>query len=134
MAKLNSYKELIVWQRSIDLSVEVYHITKLFPREELYGLTSQFRRASNSVSLNIAEGFGRNSTKSYMNFLRNAKASLDEVESGFVLAVKLGFTEDPALIKLNSIISETMKMLVSLIKSLHLKVKSKIKKALVEVI
>ncbi len=62
--KVNSYKDLLVWQKAIDISVEVYKVTADFPLTEIYGLTNQVRRASNSISLNIAEGFGRKSTKS----------------------------------------------------------------------
>ncbi|MBC7862915.1 MAG: four helix bundle protein [Bacteroidia bacterium] len=128
MSKINSYKDLIVWQRAIDIAVEVYKITKKFPSDEIFGLTSQVRRASYSVSLNIAEGHGRNTTKSFLNFLRIAKGSLDELESGFILATRLEFVKEEELKKLNDSITQEMKMLVSLIKVLELKVKKKTKK------
>lgn len=125
MAKINSYKDLLVWQKAIDLSVEIDKLTEQFPSKEQFGLTSQIRRASNSISLNIAEGFGRNSTKSYISFLRNAKGSLDEVESGLVLAVRLGFIDGKSVESINEIISTEMKMLVSLINTLKGKIINK---------
>ena len=87
MNKLKSYKDLLVWQRAVDISVEVYAISASFPKEEVFGLTNQIRRASNSISLNIAEGYSRNSAKAYLNFLNIAQGSLFELESGIILAV-----------------------------------------------
>ena len=69
MGNIKSYKDLIVWQKAVDLAVDVYKLTCSFPKEEIYGLTSQIRRAVCSVSLNIAEGYGRNTTKNYINSL-----------------------------------------------------------------
>ncbi|HXB42012.1 MAG TPA: four helix bundle protein [Bacteroidia bacterium] len=86
MGKINSFEDLIVWKKSIDLSVEVYKITAKFPREEIFGLTSQIRRASNSVSLNIYEGSAR-TTKMYINQLIIAKGSATEVLSGSILVL-----------------------------------------------
>jgi four helix bundle protein len=119
--KVNSYKDLLVWQKAIDISVEVYQITNNFPQTEIYGLTNQIRRASNSVSLNIAEGYGRNSTKSYIAFLNIANASLLELESGLYLSEKLNFIKTNNLEKIYQMIIEESKMLVSLISKLKLK-------------
>jgi len=66
---MNNYKELKIWQKSVDLAVHVYEITKSFPKEEIYGLTSQLRRSAISISSNIAEGAGRNTKKDFSNFL-----------------------------------------------------------------
>lgn len=123
MAKVQSYKELLVWQKAIELSVKVYTISTNFPKEEVFGLTSQVRRASNSISLNIAEGFGRHTTKSFISFLANALGSLNEVESGFILASKLNFISTTALKELEQQIEELMKMLHALIRSLENKIK-----------
>lgn len=119
--KVSSYKDLLVWQKAIEISVEVYQVTSNFPHSEIYGLTNQIRRASNSVSLNIAEGYGRNSTKSYIGFLNIANASLLELESGLYLAEKLNFVKTNDLEKINQMIIEESKMLVSLISKLKLK-------------
>jgi four helix bundle protein len=117
MAKINSFEDLMVWQRSIDLSVVVYRLTANFPKEEIFGLTSQIRRASNSVSLNISEGSVR-TTKSFINHLVIANGSASEVLSGFILSVKLGFVAEKDLEKLRNTVSEVTKMLNSLITSL----------------
>lgn len=119
--KVNTYKDLLVWQKAIDISVEVYQITSSFPQNEIYGLTNQIRRASNSVSLNIAEGYGRSSTKSYISFLNIANGSLLELESGLYLAEKLNFIKAANLEKINLMIIEESKMFVSLISKLKLK-------------
>ncbi len=88
MSKINSFEDLIVWQKSLDLSVEVYRIAKQFPRDEIFSLTSQIKRASNSVSLNISEGSVR-STKTFINQLSIANGSASEVLSAALVAQKL---------------------------------------------
>lgn len=89
MAK--SYRDLIAWQKAIELVTEIYKISKNFPKDELYGLTSQLRRAAVSVPSNIAEGQARLSKQEFRNFLGYARASLVEVETQLVIAKNLGF-------------------------------------------
>ncbi|MEP7264682.1 MAG: four helix bundle protein [Bacteroidota bacterium] len=122
MTSIKSYRDLLVWQKAIQISVEVYKITKMFPSEELFGLTNQIRRASNSISLNIAEGYGRHTTKSYVNYLVTSRATLYEVESGMFLAKELELTTESAIQKLKVLLEEESKMLASLIKSLTNKI------------
>lgn len=119
MGDIKSYKDLIVSQKAIDLAVETYKLTKSFPKEEMYGLTSQVRRAACSVSLNIAEGYGRNTTKNYVNSLYIAEGSLRELESGLILSTKLNFISNSNCEKANSLITEEFKMFNALIKSLE---------------
>lgn len=119
MNKLKSYKDLLVWQRAVDISVEVYAISASFPKEEVFGLTNQIRRASNSISLNIAEGYSRNSAKAYLNFLNIAQGSLFELESGIILAERLQFAESESLINLFNLITEESKMLCSLMNKIE---------------
>ena len=119
MNKLKSYKDLLVWQRAVDISVEVYAISASFPKEEVFGLTNQIIRASNSISLNIAEGYSRNSAKAYLNFLNIAQGSLFELESGIILAERLQFAESESLIKLFNLITEESKMLRSLMNKIE---------------
>ena len=69
MSGINSYKDLLIWQKGIDIAINLYELVEDFPKEEIYALTSQLKRASISISSNIAEGYGRNSTKSYIHFL-----------------------------------------------------------------
>ncbi len=122
MDKISSFKDLLVWQKAIDISVEVYRLTRLhFPKDEIFGLTSQLRRAANSISLNIAEGYGKHATKNYINYLVTAYASNNELESGFILAEKLEFVKEKELENLFSLIKEESKMLNSLIGKLNLK-------------
>jgi four helix bundle protein len=119
--KINSFKDLKVWQKAMDISFEVYQKTTTFPQQEMFGLTNQIRRAANSVSLNIAEGFGRKSTKSYINFLNIAHASLCELESGLILSKRLGFIDETLLTNTFTLIEEEGKMLYSLIDTLEKK-------------
>ncbi|PBC12061.1 four helix bundle protein [Mesorhizobium sp. WSM3859] len=88
--KINSYKDLIVWQQAMDLAVATYSLTKAWPREELYGLTSQIRRSATSIPANIAEGYGRDNTGSYQQFLRIAQGSLKELETHLQIAERIG--------------------------------------------
>ncbi|RWQ17669.1 four helix bundle protein [Mesorhizobium sp.] len=88
--KTGSYKDLIVWQQAMDLAVAVYGATKSWPKEELYGLTSQVRRAASSVPANIAEGYGREVRGSYQQFLRIAQGSLKELETQLLIAERTG--------------------------------------------
>ena len=121
MNKLKSYKELLVWQKAIDISLEVYVLSRSFPKEEAFGLTNQIRRASNSISLNIAEGYSRNSAKSYLNFLNIAQGSLLELESGLILAERLQFLNAENFKKLYNLITEESKMLSSIMRKIEIK-------------
>jgi four helix bundle protein len=120
MSKINSFEDLIVWQKSIDLSVEIYRITAKFPKEEMFGLTSQIRRSANSVSLNISEGSVK-STRSFINQLVIANGSAAETLSASVLANKLYFLSDKDLIFIRERVAEVTKILNSLISSLEKK-------------
>ena len=86
---INSYRDLLVWQQGMDLVVAVYERTRDWPKEELYGLTSQARRASVSVPANIAEGYGRQNAGYYVQFLKVAQASLKELETHLLIAERL---------------------------------------------
>lgn len=92
MAKIESYRDLVVWQQAMDLVVSIYETTKAWPKEELYGLTPQLRRAATSVPANIAEGYGRESRASYQQFLRIAQGSLKELETHLLIARRVGIT------------------------------------------
>jgi four helix bundle protein len=88
---VRTYRELIVWQRAMDLVVEVYKCTRRFPKEELFGLTSQLRRAAVSVPSNIAEGQGRGIGAEFRHHLRISQGSLQELETQMILANRLGY-------------------------------------------
>lgn len=87
--KIESHRDLIVWQRAIEMTVAVYELTAKFPREEIYGLAAQLRRAGVSVASNIAEGYGRASTGEYRQFLGMARGSNLELQTQLVIARKL---------------------------------------------
>lgn len=86
-----TYKDLVEWQKAMDLVTEVYKVTQRFPKEEVYGLTAQVRRAAVSVPSNIAEGQARYSHLDFQRFLRQARGSLVEVETQILIAMNLGF-------------------------------------------
>ena len=115
---MNSYKDLIVWQKSIELVVNIYKITDKFPKSELYGLTSQIRRAAVSISSNIAEGYTRKHRQEYVQFLRIAFGSGGELETQIIIAKKLNFSEPQDLDKVERLLVEIMKMLNKLIDAL----------------
>jgi four helix bundle protein len=93
-SEINSYRDLLVWQQAMDLAVAVYDLSRDWPKDELYGLTSQARRASVSVAANIAEGYGRENRGSYIQFLRIAQGSLKEAETHLLLAVRIDITDE----------------------------------------
>lgn len=112
------FKELIVWQKSINLVTEIYRITEKFPPNEIYGLTSQLRRASVSVPSNIAEGNTRRSKADYLQFLRIARGSCSEIETQIIISKNLGFIDDTIFETLSFNIIEISKMINGLINSL----------------
>lgn len=115
---VESFRDLFVWQRAIELSLAVYKLTAQFPREEIYGLTSQIRRASVSVASNIAEGQGRKSRGEFLQFHGNARGSNFEVQTQLVLAGKLGYGTADLVRECESLSIETGKMLNGLMNSL----------------
>ena len=91
---VESFRDLIVWQRSIDLTLALYKLTASFPSEEKFGLTSQLRRAAVSIASNIAEGYGKSSTGEYLQALDHARGSNAEVQTQLVIAQALRFGEE----------------------------------------
>ena len=117
--KISSFKDLLVWQKAIVIVKEVYLLTQKLPEEEKFGLVSQMRRCSVSIPSNIAEGWGRNSTKSYIQFLRIARGSLFELETQLIICKELAFVADKTYNKINNLIVEESKMLNALIKAIN---------------
>ncbi|MBV8438526.1 MAG: four helix bundle protein [Silvibacterium sp.] len=113
----NSYRDLKVWQRAIELSVALYRLTVGFPKEETYGLSSQLRRAGVSIASNIAEGWGRASSGEYKHFLGMARGSNFEVQTQLVIARNLGFGEQNKLQTAEDLSAEVGKMLVAMMKN-----------------
>ncbi len=120
--KTNSYKELIVWQKAIVLVTEVYLISRIFPPEEKFGLISQLNRAVVSVPTNIAEGWGRESSKNYLQFLRISRGSLMEVETLILISKNLNYLNDEKYKMILEMVDKVGKILQGLIKSVQQKI------------
>ena len=117
---MRDFHNYIVWQRGHQFALDVYKQTKSFPKEELFGMTSQLRRASTSISINIAEGCGRRSDAEFAHFLNIAAGSASEVEEELRLSFDLGFLKESDTIKLENEVKEIKAMLGKLIETLHL--------------
>ncbi len=117
--EIQSYKDLIVWQKSVDLVVAVYEVTEFYPKTEIYGLTSQSRRSAVSIPANIAEGRRLGSKKEFRQFLVIAFGSGAELESHIAVAKKLSFGKNLDFSKVNSLLDEVMRMLNTMIKNLQ---------------
>jgi four helix bundle protein len=115
------YRDLEVWQLAMDLAVQCYQITKAFPREEIYGLTSQIRGAAVSVPANIAEGQGRQHTKEFLNHLSVARGSLKELETHLILSQRIGHLAPNDLDALLARTDRVSRMLTGLRKALQSK-------------
>jgi four helix bundle protein len=122
---LRSYRDLLVWQKAVELAVLIYRLTEGFPKREIYGLASQIRRAGVSVPSNIAEGYGRGSRKEYLRFLSIAQGSLKELETQTILAQRLGYATVSQAERILSDSEIVGKMLGGLIRSLRVKGASK---------
>lgn len=115
-----SYKDLIVWQKSIRLVTEIYRVTEKFPRAETYGLASQMQRAAISIPSNIAEGTGRSTKKDFLQFLHVALGSATELETQLIIACNLEYITEQELARTATDLSEVCKMLHGLMKKLRL--------------
>jgi four helix bundle protein len=115
---VQSFRDLIVWQRSIQLTVKIYRLTQNFPREEIYGLTSQIRRSAVSVPSNIAEGQGRLSTGEFRQFLGMARGSNSELLTQLEIARALGIGDSKLIDEAESLSHEVGKMLFATLESL----------------
>lgn len=118
LARVRSHRELIVWQKAMDLVVAVYGLSHNFPKSELYGLTSQLTRAAVSVPGNIAEGYNRDTTREYCRYLSTAKGLLMEVETYLFLAIRLDYAPESEVEPLLELVIEVSKMLTTIRKKL----------------
>jgi len=122
--KTKGFKNLIVWQKSFALILEVYEVTKTFPRDEQYGLISQMRRAAVSIAANIAEGYERQHRKEYLQFLGMSKGSLGELETYLLLSKELKYFTESEFSFLENKRNEVARLLIGLISSLSRKKQS----------
>lgn len=121
MTYLKSYKDLIVWQKSMDLAEEIFRLTNLFPKSELYGIVLQMRKASVSIPSNIAEGYGRKYRKEFSQFISISYGSAQELETQLILSERLKFAKASEFIKSRALLVEVSKMIMSLSNKLDAK-------------
>ena len=108
---INSYRDLIVWKKSMTLIFDTYRVTSAFPKDERFGLTAQLRRAAVSIATNISEGHGRATRGEFLNQLSIARGSANEAETLLLVSQQLGFGDQSAIDKLLSELSEILRML-----------------------
>lgn len=111
---VKDYKDLFVWKKGIDVAELCYRLTQSFPKEEIYGLTSQIRRSAISISSNIAEGYGRRSTAEYVRFLNIAQGSCNELETQLIIAQRIGYCTSESIKDINQELLSINRMLISL--------------------
>lgn len=116
---MNNFRKLKTWQKSTDLATDIYEVTQAFPKEEIYGIVSQMRRAVVSISSNIAEGAGRQSDNEFKYFLNIAKGSSYELETQLIISKNLGYLEVSLCKKLIEKLTEIEKMIYALVKTLE---------------
>ena len=115
------HRNLIAWQKAIELVIEIYDVTKNFPKEEMFGLTSQIRRAAISVPSNIAEGAADRTTQQFSNFLSNSIGSLNEIDTQLTLSLRLGYLTEKEYHHLYELLDECLALTYGLRKSLRSK-------------
>lgn len=119
MAEIKTHKDLLVWEKSLDLVEQIYKITKQFPIEELYGITNQMRRCAVSIPANIAEGSGRKNKAEFIQFLHIALGSASELETHLIISQRLGFLSINSYDEIMNALNEIIKMTCGLINSLN---------------
>ena len=118
---METHKDLRVWQQSIEMVTSIYLITKAFPKDELFGLVSQMRRAAVSVPSNIAEGYARGTDREKLHFLRISSGSMSEIETQLMLSLNLGYISQESFDELSENVTSVWKQLNALISSLKKK-------------
>ena len=116
--KIVSFKQLRIWQKGMEIVRKIYQLSRKFPNEELYGLTSQMRRSAISIPSNIAEGFKRNHSKEYTQFLHIAQGSAAELETQLIISRELGFTSEKESEDISEALDHLSKMITVLLKKI----------------
>lgn len=114
---MNNFRELLVWDKAVELAIYIYELTEKYPRKEVYGLTSQIRRSVVSISSNIAEGSGRRSKKEFRHFLDIAFGSCFELETQLIISFKLNYIDEGHFADVKHSLIEVQKMLYALNKT-----------------
>ena len=117
--KVKTFRDLLVWQKSMKLVTEIYQLSKSFPKDENYGITAQIRRCSVSIPSNIAEGYGRRSTQDYIRFLNISSGSLYELQTLVEISFNLGYLDKDIFDKIYDATREIERMLSSLTSKLE---------------
>jgi four helix bundle protein len=115
---IKTFKDLVVWQKAFDLSLEIYRFTGGFPKHELFGLSAELRKTARSIVCNIAEGHARKRTLEYIHFLRISSGSAAELETQILLAKILGYFDENAVGEISNKLAEVVRMLDAQIRSL----------------
>ncbi|MGN0049090.1 MAG: four helix bundle protein [Bacteroides sp.] len=118
MAEIKTHKDLLVWQKSIDLVLRIYELTKQYPKDELYAITNQTRRCVTSIPANIAEGSGRKGKSEFIQFLHIALGSASELETFLVIAQRLHYISEEEYKEADDALNEIIRMLSGLINSI----------------
>jgi len=121
MEEKGTYKNLLVWQKAMDLTAMTYNLVKKLPKEELFSLSDQMRRAVVSIPCNIAEGRDRSTNKEFTHFLTIARGSKAELETQFLICVKVGYLKESEVSEALALLSEVGKMLTALISKLRVR-------------
>jgi four helix bundle protein len=116
---MQDFRKLLVWEKSHKLTLSIYNLTHSFPKEEMYGLTSQIRRASSPVPINIAEGCGKGSDADFARFLQIAFGSVSETEYLLLLCFELGYFSEKNYMEMTNLVQEIKKMLAKLIATIR---------------
>jgi four helix bundle protein len=119
MSDINDFKDLIIWQKGMDIAQRCYFLTKLFPKDELYGMVQQVRRSAVSIPANISEGYGRKYRGEYIRFLSIAQGSVNELETHIILSHRVGLCSEKDVEMILNLLKEEGRMIISLIKKLE---------------
>ncbi|QLE58027.1 four helix bundle protein [Nostoc sp. TCL26-01] len=119
MAEIRDFKDLIIWQKGMEIAEKCYLLTKHFPRDEVFGMTEQIRRSSASIPANIAEGYGRRSSGDYARFLNISQGSINELQTHLLLSSRVGICTIKDIEIILQHLQEETKMIISLLKNLN---------------
>ena len=126
---MRNYRDLQTWNKAHNLTLELYKLSRYFPKEEIYGLTSQLRRAASSIGANLAEGCGRQSNPEFARFVRISMGSASELDYHLLLSRDLGFLENTTYDRVSKGLTEVRKMLASLLSTVEIETQTKSKAA-----
>ena len=119
MSEIKDFKDLIIWQKGMDIAEKCYFLTKKFPKEELYGMVLQIRKSSSSIPANISEGYGRRAAGDYKRFLNIAQGSVNETETHLLLSARVGLCTPQDIEMIINDLNEETRMISALIKKLN---------------